>query len=112
MADVNAYLKGEKKKTRSAGKAAEREQDRLRLEAQSRDDLVAQQSRLLQQKQQKIQSLRTEMDKLRQNESRLRTVILDKAGTEQVSDQEVIYKFTNLRRRIETIARLPTYCMD
>lgn len=49
---------------------------------------------------------------MRQNESRLRAILLDKAGTQKVSDQDVISRFLNIRWRIETITHVPIYLMD
>jgi len=94
---------------RSAGEAAHRELENLRLVAKKQEEILAHQARQIEQKDQTNYSLRAEMDKLRQKESTLRTIILDKAGTQKVSDQEITSKFTNLRRRIESIVRLPIY---
>jgi len=107
-----ATLISENENCKTLVEAAHRENERVRSLIKQREDLLKQQDRQLAENEQTIRSLYEEMDKLRHKESALRTIILDKAGTQKVSDQEIVAMFTNLRQRIQTIARLPVYRMD
>jgi len=66
----------------------------------------------MRQYEERICSLTDEVDKTQQKEHALRKIILDKAGSEKVSDQTMVSKFIGIRQKIQNIARLHHYHMD
>ncbi|KAM7182985.1 hypothetical protein V8F20_012779 [Naviculisporaceae sp. PSN 640] len=66
----------------------------------------------MREKDQEISALRNTLDRLQQENAQLRAVVLKNAGTEKFSDREITSKFISIRRRIESIARLPVFQMD
>ncbi|KAK4450232.1 hypothetical protein QBC34DRAFT_461534 [Podospora aff. communis PSN243] len=74
--------------------------------------LLRQRDDQLERQEQTIRALHQERELLRHRESALRTIILDKAGIQKISDQEMVSRFARLCQRIQVIARLPAYRMD
>ncbi|KAH8196245.1 hypothetical protein TruAng_009602 [Truncatella angustata] len=71
------------------------------------NDLKRQNSNLattLEQKEAELNTATANVSRLRQKESQFRKMILEKAGTQKVSDQEVKDKFLGLRQRSQAIA--------
>ena len=102
---VNATLLSEKTERNRLLDAAHQKQDSLQQALQQRDNV-------LRQKDEQLRNFMDEMGKLRRKEAALRATIPDKAGIQNVSDQEVISRFTALRQKIQTITRLPLYNME
>lgn len=57
-------------------------------------------------------NLRTDIKRLREKEGRFREIILDKAGTQKVSDHEVIIAFSTLRQQVQALVRNPAFNID
>lgn len=55
---------------------------------------------------------RIELSNARQNESKLRSIILEKAGSQKVSDVEVRDKFVSLRQKAQAIANSQAYDVE
>ena len=53
-----------------------------------------------------------DVKRLQEKEARLRSIVLDKAGTQKISDGEIINNFTQLRQRVQTIVSSPIYLVD
>lgn len=55
---------------------------------------------------------RIELSNARQNESRLRSIILEKAGSQKISDVEMRDKFVSLRQKVQAIANSQGYDVE
>jgi hypothetical protein len=53
-----------------------------------------------------------EVNKLRGKEAMFRTIILDQAGVQKISDDEILQGFLKLRQDIQKLSRSPSYLVD
>jgi hypothetical protein len=56
--------------------------------------------------------LKVDIKRLQEKEVRFREIILDKAGTQKLSDQEVVLAFSTLRQQVQALARNSAFKLD
>ena len=56
--------------------------------------------------------LRMDIKRLQEKEARFREIILGKAGTQKVSDQEVVIAFSTLRQQVQALVKNTNFNLD
>lgn len=80
--------------------------------AQERCEMDGKNERMRQDLQQQLGAARFEMHHLRQNEEKLREIVLKNTSEKRVSDGDMVSAFSSLRQQIQVLACSRTYQLD
>jgi hypothetical protein len=82
----------------------------MELEA-VQNELVANTDKLYQ-VEKELHNAQAEVKRLQEKEATFRSIILSQAGTQKVSDSEIVHGFLQLRQQVQAIASSHSYQVD
>lgn len=76
----------------------------LKAQVQLKDKEIERKAETEAELKKELDDLRRDFGRSQQNEAKLRSIILSSAGTQQITDQEVVQTFSDLRQKVQQLA--------